>query len=98
LSREDALARLQAARVPAGPINTVAEALSDPNTRERGMVVACPAEGYRAPSIPGLATPIRFSRSKTNTSRPAPRLGSAGDRGAWLGDPDQRAQCPNPQT
>jgi crotonobetainyl-CoA:carnitine CoA-transferase CaiB-like acyl-CoA transferase len=98
LSREHALARLEAARVPSGPINTVAEALGDPNTRERGMVVACPAEGYRAPSIPGLATPIRFSRSKTNTSRPAPRLGSAGDRGAWLGDPDQRAQCPNPQT
>ena len=83
LTREDALARLEAARVPSGPINTVAEALSDPNTRERRMVVACPAEGYHTPSIPGLATPIRFSRSKTNTSRPAPRLGSAGDRSSW---------------
>ena len=105
LSREDALARLEAARVPAGPINTVAEALSDPNTNERGMVVACPAEGYRAPSIPGLATPIRFSRSKTNTSRPAPRLGSAGGRSSWSSsmateaeDLDQRFARPNPQT
>jgi crotonobetainyl-CoA:carnitine CoA-transferase CaiB-like acyl-CoA transferase len=83
LRREDALARLEAAGVPCGPINTVAEAFADPNTRERGMVVACPAEGYRIPSIPGLATPIRFSRSSTNPSRPAPRLGSAGDGAAW---------------
>jgi len=84
LSRQDALARLGAAGVPSGPINTVAEALMDPNTRERGMVVDCPAEGYRGASIPGLATPIRFSRSNTNASRPAPRLGGAENRGAWL--------------
>jgi len=83
LRREDALARLEAARVPAGPINTVAEALRDPNTRERGMVVASPAQGYQSASIPGLATPIRFSRSATSVGRPAPRLGSAGGRGAW---------------
>jgi crotonobetainyl-CoA:carnitine CoA-transferase CaiB-like acyl-CoA transferase len=83
LRREDALARLQAAGVPSGPINTVAEAFADPNTRERGMVAACPAEGYNVASIPGLVTPIRFSRSRTNPSRPAPRLGSAGDGAAW---------------
>ena len=84
LSREEALARLAAARVPSGPINTVAEALADPNTRERGMVLACPAESYRSASIPGLATPIRFSRSMTTMARPAPRLDSARERGAWL--------------
>jgi crotonobetainyl-CoA:carnitine CoA-transferase CaiB-like acyl-CoA transferase len=83
LSRDEALARLAAARVPSGPINTVAEALGDPNTRARGMVVACPADGYRDATIPGLATPIRFSRSRTSMSRPAPRLGSAADRAAW---------------
>jgi glutaryl-CoA transferase len=83
LTRAAALARLEAAGVPAGPINSVAEALGDPNTRERGMVLDCPAEGYRSSSLPGLATPIRFSRSKTDASRPAPRLGSAGERGGW---------------
>jgi crotonobetainyl-CoA:carnitine CoA-transferase CaiB-like acyl-CoA transferase len=83
LRRADALARLQAAGVPSGPINTVAEAFADPNTRERGMVAACPVEGYNVASIPGLVTPIRFSRSRTNPSRPAPRLGSAGDGAAW---------------
>ena len=84
LSRADALARLQAGRVPSGPINTVTEALADPNTRERAMVLACPAEGYRHAAIPGLATPIRFSRSRMPGPRPAPRLGSAGGGGgAW---------------
>jgi crotonobetainyl-CoA:carnitine CoA-transferase CaiB-like acyl-CoA transferase len=85
LRREEALARLQVARVPSGPINTVAEALADPNTRERGMVVASAAEGYCSASVPGVATPIRFSRSQTTVPRPAPRLGSAGgNHSAWL--------------
>ncbi|HET9105562.1 MAG TPA: CoA transferase [Steroidobacteraceae bacterium] len=77
LRREEALARLEAAQVPSGPINTVAEALADPNTGERGMVLASEAEGYRGQTIPGLALPIRFSRSRTAPPRPAPRLGSA---------------------
>ena len=85
LSREEALARLDAARVPSGPINTVAQALADPNTRERGLVVPMAAAGYLGPSLPGLPTPIRFSRSRAPGSRPAPRLGSAGGNcGAWL--------------
>jgi crotonobetainyl-CoA:carnitine CoA-transferase CaiB-like acyl-CoA transferase len=83
LRREDALARLEAAGVPCGPINTVSEAFADPNTRDRGMVVDCPAEGYGMTSIPGLATPIRFSRSKSGPSQPAPRLGSAGGGAGW---------------
>lgn len=85
LRRDDALARLAAARVPSGPINTLAEALSDPNTSERGLVVDSPAQGYRRASVPGLATPIRFSRSATSEGRPAPRLGSGGNRDTWGG-------------
>lgn len=83
LRRDDALARLEAARVPSGPINTLAEALSDPNTSERGLVVASAADGYRRAAVPGLATPIRFSRSETREGRPAPRLGSGGIRETW---------------
>jgi glutaryl-CoA transferase len=97
LGREEALARLRAARVPSGPINTVAEALADPNTRERGLMVAFAAQGYDSPLLPGLATPIRLSRSKTGGSRPAPRLGSAGGtRGGWLssGDPAKKYDGP----
>jgi crotonobetainyl-CoA:carnitine CoA-transferase CaiB-like acyl-CoA transferase len=68
-ARDDLLARLEAAGVPAGPINTVAQALEDPQVRARGMVVPGDA-------IAGLRTPIRFSDADLATGRPAPRLGS----------------------
>lgn len=90
LRRDDALARLAAVGVPSGPINTVADALADPNTRERGLVLDCSVEGYRGASLPGLATPIRFSRSRINVPRASPRLGSADDA--------QWPECPSPQT
>jgi crotonobetainyl-CoA:carnitine CoA-transferase CaiB-like acyl-CoA transferase len=66
--RDDLLARLELAGVPAGPINTVEQALHDPQVRARGMVV--PSE-----QIDGLRTPIRFSDADLMLGRPAPRLG-----------------------
>ncbi|GAA0673517.1 crotonobetainyl-CoA:carnitine CoA-transferase CaiB-like acyl-CoA transferase [Sphingomonas insulae] len=68
--RDDLLARLETAGVPAGPINTVEQALTDPQIVARGMVLDT------AP-IKGLRTPIRFSDADLATGRPAPRLGSA---------------------
>ncbi|GGG82094.1 CoA transferase [Salipiger pallidus] len=61
---------LAAAGVPGGPINTVAEALSDPQIEARAMAVA--PEG-----IKGLRTPLKFSRSPLALDLAAPRLGSA---------------------
>ena len=63
-------AALTEAGVPAGPINTVAEALSDPQIEARAMAVA--PEG-----IKGLRTPLKFSRSPLALDLAAPRLGSA---------------------
>lgn len=68
-ARDDLLARLEAAGVPAGPINTVAQALADPQVLARGMVL----DGG---PIRGLRTPIRFSDAELATGRPAPQLGS----------------------
>ncbi|MEH3159349.1 MAG: CaiB/BaiF CoA-transferase family protein [Sphingomonas taxi] len=70
-ARDDLLAKLEAAGVPAGPINTVEQALTDPQVLARGMVL----EGG---PIRGLRTPIRFSDATLATDRPAPRLGSGG--------------------
>ena len=70
--RDDLLARLEQAGVPAGPINTVEQALHDPQVQARGMVVP----GAR---IDGLRTPIRFSDADLVLGRPAPRLGEAQD-------------------
>lgn len=70
--RADLIAALTAAGVPAGPINRVSEALSDPQAEARHMVVA--PEGIR-----GLRTPITMSRSATVAEGAAPALGA----GRW---------------
>ena len=71
-ARDDLLARLEAEGVPAGPINTVSQALTDPQVVHRGMVL--PAGDARP--IAGLRTPIRFSDAELSLDRGAPALGS----------------------
>jgi len=68
LARDELLARLEAAGVPAGPINSVEQALNDPQIVARGMILDNPA-------LRGLRTPIRFSDADLATARGAPRLG-----------------------
>jgi crotonobetainyl-CoA:carnitine CoA-transferase CaiB-like acyl-CoA transferase len=68
------IAALEGAGVPGGPVNSVAEALGEPQTAERGLVIA--PEG-----IPGLRTPVRFSRSPMVHDVAAPALG--GGKWAW---------------
>lgn len=72
LPRAALITALEAAGVPGGPINTVAEALDDPQIAARGLRIA-------PGGVPGLRTPLVFSRSPLSTDRPAPALGS----GAW---------------
>ena len=71
-NRGDLIAAFKSVGVPAGPINRVSEALSDPQSVERGMVIE--PEG-----IKGLRTPIQFSRSDLSTYQAAPALGA----GEW---------------
>ncbi|WJS86668.1 CoA transferase [Paracoccus sp. TOH] len=71
-TRSALITALEAAGVPAGPVNDVAEALAEPQVRARGLQIA--PEG-----IPGLRSPMRFSRSRLQTDRAAPALGA----GAW---------------
>ena len=59
---------LEASGVPSGPINTIAEALEDPQTLFREMRIS--PEG-----IPGVRTPIKFSDSSLRLQRAAPGLG-----------------------
>jgi crotonobetainyl-CoA:carnitine CoA-transferase CaiB-like acyl-CoA transferase len=70
--RDDLLARLEAEGVPAGPINTVAEAFADPQAIHRGMALSLTREDG-AP-VPGVRTPIRFSDADLVLDRPAPVL------------------------
>ena len=67
-AKSEVLVLLEAAGVPSGPINTVAEALEDPQTSHREMRIE--PEG-----IPGVRTPINFSASNLQIKRAAPGLG-----------------------
>lgn len=74
--RDDLLARLEAEGVPAGPINTVAQAFADPQVVHRGMALTIPrGDGS---SVPGVRTPIRFSDADLVLDRPAPALPTRG--------------------
>lgn len=66
--RDDLLAALEQAVVPAGPINTVADVFADPQFQSRGMRI-------EADGVPGLRTPIRMSGATLDTSRRSPKLG-----------------------
>jgi crotonobetainyl-CoA:carnitine CoA-transferase CaiB-like acyl-CoA transferase len=67
-SKVELIAALEKTGVPGGPINTVAEALDDPQIAARGLMIE--PEGIR-----GLRTPIQFSRSPLALDNPAPALG-----------------------
>ncbi|WP_010140545.1 CaiB/BaiF CoA transferase family protein [Oceanicola sp. S124] len=75
--KTELIAAMEAGGVPGGPINTVAEALADPQITARGMQIA--PEG-----IAGLRSPLVFSRSPLVTEKAAPALGA----GAWGFRPD----------
>jgi formyl-CoA transferase len=67
------LARCEAAGVPAGPINSVPEALADPHVRARGMVqeLTHPQAGR----VSALGNPVKMSLTPPVMAAAAPTLG-----------------------
>jgi crotonobetainyl-CoA:carnitine CoA-transferase CaiB-like acyl-CoA transferase len=72
-SKAEWIAILDEAGVPVGPVHTIAEALTHPQTLARGMVVDL--EHPQAGATKALGCPIHFSKSATRIDRPAPMLG-----------------------
>ncbi len=66
--RDELLAALERAVVPAGPINTVADLFADPQFVARGMRID--PEG-----APGVRSPILMSGSPLALGRRSPKLG-----------------------
>ena len=71
-TKADLLAACEAAGVPAGPINDMAEVFADPQVIARKMQIA--PEG-----LPGVRAPFTFSGAELALDRPAPRLGQHQD-------------------
>ncbi len=67
------LEKFAAAEIPAGQINTVAEALDDKQTRGRGLIVQI--EHPTIGTAKSLANPIRFSSTPVSYRLPPPLLG-----------------------
>jgi len=79
IKRDTLLATLEEAGVPAGPINSVAQAFEDPQIRHREMVVDLPHTGVRGGTKGYVRSPIRFSEAELALKRGAPRLGEHTD-------------------
>ncbi|MDB5753018.1 MAG: hypothetical protein JWP65_3439 [Ramlibacter sp.] len=71
--KADWLASLEAAKVPCGAINNLAEVFADPQVRERGMVHAW--EHPLAGQVKLVASPIKLSATPVRTDAPPPLLG-----------------------
>jgi succinate--hydroxymethylglutarate CoA-transferase len=71
------IARLQAAGVPCGRINSVAQAFNDPHTAARRMVETVEHPTLGALKLPG--TPFKFNDTPTSVRRAPPTLGQHTD-------------------
>jgi crotonobetainyl-CoA:carnitine CoA-transferase CaiB-like acyl-CoA transferase len=65
---------LEAAHVPAGPINTVEEVFADPQVAARGLRIDLPATGAGAGTVPGVRSPVVLSESPLAYAHAAPRF------------------------
>lgn len=71
------LAAFEAAGVPAGPINSVAEAFADPQVVARGLRLDMETADGR--TVPGVASPLRFAGEPRPAATAPPRLGADTD-------------------
>ncbi len=68
------LEKLRAARIPCGPVNNFAQALSDPQVVARDMVVEVPLADGRAVRMPG--NPVKLSGTPPRAWTAPPALGA----------------------
>jgi crotonobetainyl-CoA:carnitine CoA-transferase CaiB-like acyl-CoA transferase len=65
----------EAASVPCGPINTIAQMFADPQVLSRGLQIGLTrGDGVQ---VPGVANPIRFSETPVDYEKAPPLLGDA---------------------
>jgi crotonobetainyl-CoA:carnitine CoA-transferase CaiB-like acyl-CoA transferase len=77
--RDALLEKLEAAGVPAGPINDLPQVFSDPQVVHRGMQIARQSPAAADGKMPGVRTPITLDGAPMAAERPSPRLGEHTD-------------------
>jgi formyl-CoA transferase len=73
----DWLDQLEAGGIPAGPINTISQALADPQAIHRGARIS--AGGGALGEVPMVGGPIRIDGRRSDAPLPPPALGEHGD-------------------
>lgn len=83
--RDALIARLEAAGVPVGPVNTLADVFADPVVAARGTLHRFVRED--GVEIPSVAYPGKLSRTPAQFDRPPPRVGEHSREllAEWLG-------------
>ncbi|TMA26482.1 MAG: CoA transferase [Deltaproteobacteria bacterium] len=71
--RQEWIASLEAAGVPCGPINDLAQVFADPQVRHRGLQVEAPHA--QAGTVPMVRSPLRLSETPARSDVPPPLLG-----------------------
>jgi len=86
--KNDILEALRAVKVPAGPINTIEEALHSDQAQARGAVQTVQAAGIAGGAVQLLGNPLKFSATPVKYDRAPPRFGQDTDEvlETWLGD------------
>jgi len=74
-ARDDLLVGLEAAGVPAGPINSIADVFEDPQVQHRRMRLDLPSDAAAGGLIPGVRTPLMIDGVPAAHARPSPRVG-----------------------
>lgn len=77
-SREAWLKLLQHAGVPAGPVNSLGDALNDPQVVHNELITTL-AAGTDGPAVPTVGLPMRFDGQRPPVRRTAPALGEHTD-------------------
>ena len=81
----DWLEQLEQAGIPAGPINTISQALADPQALYRGAKLT--AGGGALGEVPMVGCPIRIDGERSDAPLPPPALGEHGDLlRQWIDD------------
>jgi crotonobetainyl-CoA:carnitine CoA-transferase CaiB-like acyl-CoA transferase len=75
MKRDDLLAKLEAVKVPAGPINNLEQVFADAQVKHRGMKLELKSKAAKGGTIPGVRTPIVIDGWKAASEKPSPLLG-----------------------
>lgn len=82
-SRDTLLGALEAATVPAGPINDIGQVFADPQVKHRGMALALQQDAATGGVVPGVRTPILIDGVAMALGSAPPLLGESDDAVEW---------------